>query len=124
MSVSNGTGTSTLTVNTTGPQAVLLRAEVRYRSRGLFALGLIIPAMLFGTAGMGKQNRGKLFGVCLVFLVLSGCVFQIACGGGSSNGGGGGGGSTGTPSGQYTITITGMASGAPQQTSTATLQVQ
>jgi hypothetical protein len=80
--------------------------------------------MLFGTAGTGKQNRRKLLGLCLVFLVLSGCVCQIACGGGSSNSGGGGGGSTGTPSGQYTVTVTGMASGGLQQTSTATLQVQ
>jgi hypothetical protein len=51
--------------------------------------------------------------------ILSGCIFQTACGGASSSG-------ThvpGTPSGAYTVTITGSAGGM-QQTATVNLTVQ
>jgi len=128
MTVANGTGTSTLTINTVGPAAALAHtADARHNSGGLYALGLILPAILLGSAGMGKQNRRKLLGVCIVFLVLSGCFFQVACSSGGSNGGGGGGGGgggTGTPAGQYTVTITGAASGGLTHTATVNLTVQ
>ncbi|MGA8764368.1 MAG: FG-GAP-like repeat-containing protein [Candidatus Sulfotelmatobacter sp.] len=123
MSVAGGTGSSTLTVKTTGPQPALAQhAELR-RSGGLFALGLLLPAMLLGT-GFAKQNRQKLLGLCLAFVVLSGCLLQVACGGGGSTNTGGGGGTPGTPAGQYTVTVTGNASGGLQHTATVNLTVE
>jgi hypothetical protein len=85
---------------------------------------LLVPAMLLGGAGLNKPNRRKLLGFCVVFLVLSGCLFQVAC---SSSG------QTtttttqpSTPAGKYTVTISGMASGVqnPPQPIMLTLTVQ
>jgi hypothetical protein len=88
----------------------------------LFALGLIIPAILLGGAGLNKPNRGKLLSFCLIFLVLGGCLLQAACGGGGNNPAAGG--NTGTPANNYKVTITGNASGVPQQTTSVSLAVQ
>ena len=89
-------------------------------SRPIVAFGLLIPVLLLGTAGLAKQDRRKLLSFLFVFLLLGACVFQAACGGSSGNTKTGGGG---TPSGSYTITVTGAASGT-QHTGTATLTVQ
>jgi ABC-type oligopeptide transport system substrate-binding subunit len=68
--------------------------------------------MLLGGAGLNKPNRRKLLGFCFIFLVLSGCLFQAACGSSSSSSH-----TTppptsgGTPAGTYTVTVTGNASG-------------
>jgi hypothetical protein len=59
---------------------------------------LVLPAMLLGTVGMAAPKSRKLLSYCLVFLLVGGCLLQVACKG-ASNGGGGGG----TPSGSYTI---------------------
>lgn len=115
MQVSGGLGTATLTVSTVGPSSAMLApAGLGPQFDGMLALGMIIPAMLLGTAGASKQNRRKVLGICLVLLLFSGVAFQMACSSGSNSsggggGGGGGGGNPGTPSGQYTITVTGTA---------------
>jgi hypothetical protein len=125
MNVSGGTGSSTLTIKTTGNSAAMLQpADLHHRSGGLLVLGLIIPAMLFGTAGMDKRNRRKLLGLCLIFLVLSGCALQMACSSGNSNSSGGGGGGGGTAAGQYTVTVTGSASGGLQHSTSVSVTVQ
>ena len=77
--------------------------------------------MLLGTAGMAAPKRRKLLSYCLVFLLVSGCLLQVACSGASNGGSGGGGG--GTPSGSYTITVTGAA-GSTQHAAPVTLIVQ
>ena len=104
--------TSTLTIATTGPSASLATPAGQRGSGTLFAFSLIVPAMLLGGAGLNKPNRRKLLGFCFIFLVLSGCLFQAACGSSSSSSH-----TTppptsgGTPAGTYTVTVTGNASG-------------
>jgi len=98
---------SSLTVATTGVSGALVRSGLR--GEWLYAVWFPVGALVFGSIGVrsGKKRRGLLF--CLVFLV--GC-------GGASN-------STnvrGTPSGNYTIVVTG-SSGALQRSTTVTLKV-
>jgi trimeric autotransporter adhesin len=81
--------------------------------------------MLLGTVGMAAPKRRKLLSYCIVFLLVSGCLLQVACNGASNSGsgGGGGGGTGGTPAGTYTITVAGAA-GATQHATMVTLTVQ
>ena len=122
ISVANNTGSSMLTVATTGVQAALAPAP-EHGSRWLLALGLLMPAMLLSAAGLGTPSRRKLLGVCLIFLVLSGCLLQVACGGSGSNSTPPPATKTSTPAGTYTVTITGNASGE-QHTTSVSLTVQ
>jgi hypothetical protein len=80
--------------------------------------------MLLGTVGMAGAKHRKLLSYCLVFLLVGGCLLQMACSGAnnSGSGGGGGGGTSGTPAGTYTVTVTG--SGGSTQQTTVTLTVQ
>ncbi|MGA7402848.1 MAG: FG-GAP-like repeat-containing protein [Candidatus Sulfotelmatobacter sp.] len=123
ISVANNTGSSMLTVATTGAQAALAPAP-EHGSRWLLALGFLMPAMLLSAAGVNTPGRRKLLGICLILLVLSGCLLQAACGGSGS--------STpppttktnpSTPAGTYTVMITGNASGE-QHTTSVSLTVQ
>jgi hypothetical protein len=79
--------------------------------------------MLLSMMGVAARQNRKLLSYCLTFLLLSGCLIQVACGGGSSSSGGGGAGTGGTPAGSYNIIVTGTA-GATQHTATVTLTVQ
>ena len=114
------TVTSTLTITTTA-QTASLASPFGRQSSPLYAIWLVLPAMLLGTAGMAAPKRRKLLSYCLVFLLVSGCLLQVACSGASNGGSGGGGG--GTPSGSYTITVTGAA-GSTQHAAPVTLIVQ
>ena len=117
----SSTATSTLTITTTA-QTASLASPFGRRSSPLYAMLLVLPAMLLGMVAIATPKRRNLQGYCLAFLLASGCLLQAACGGGST-GSGGGGGTGGTPSGTYTITVTGAA-GSTQQTTTVTLTVQ
>lgn len=75
----------------------------------LLAFGLVIPAIFLGMSVSGAEQRRKLFSLCVVLLVLGGCLSQLACGGGGNAATGGG--QNGTPAGAYTITITGSSNG-------------
>jgi YVTN family beta-propeller protein len=119
----SSTVTSTLTITTTA-QAASLASPFGRRSSPLYAIWLLLPAMLLGAMGMAAPKRRKLLSYCIVFLLVSGCLLQVACSGASnSSGGGGGGGTGGTPAGSYTVTVAGAA-GSTQNTTTATLTVQ
>jgi len=73
---------------------------------------LPIGGMAFLSTGSGANSRKKkLLGFLLVCLMLSGFVFLAACSSGSHGGGGGG---SGTPAGNYTVTVTGTATGVVQ----------
>jgi hypothetical protein len=78
---------------------------------------LPIGAITLLGAGLGSagSRRRKLFGFLMLGLLLTTLLLIPAC---SSSNSGGGGGSTGTPTGPYTITVTGtnnsaVATGSP-----------
>jgi hypothetical protein len=113
------TAPATLTVSTTAATAA-----VRHSSNIFYAMLLPIGGMTLLGVGFGSRRK-KVLGVTLVFLMVSGLLFLAACGGGSSSsGGGGGGGTSGTPAGNYTVTVTGTSAPLTAQTTTFTLTVQ
>jgi hypothetical protein len=119
VSVVNNTGTSILTVTTTGTQANLATPGWRNRSRTLIALGLLFPAMLLSGAGLNKASRRKLF----CFLLLSGCLLHMGCGAaGQPNQAPMG--SLITPPGTYIVSITGSADATLRHATSVSLTVQ
>jgi hypothetical protein len=78
----------------------------------LLLLGIVLaPTMPFG------RNTKKRLNLLVVFMLLSISIGALGCGGGGSNH------VTGTPSGTYTIVVTG-ASGSTTRSTTLTLTVQ
>jgi len=94
--------TSTLTITTTGAAASLSRASTIYYAMWLPIVGMSLVGMRFSTK---DSRRKKLLGFLLLGVVMTMLFFLPACGG--SSGGGGGGCSGCTPSGDYTVTVTG-----------------
>ena len=111
--------TSTLTITTTGPTAVLMQSPVRHIR---YAILLLMPAILLGSK-RSIAPKPKWLNWCVVLLVMIASLGQIACGGGQSAAGPKGGGTSGTPMGSYNITITGT-SGAIQSKVSLSLTVQ
>lgn len=99
-SVAGGSGTSTLTVSTTGPTGALF-----HRSNIFYAMFLPLSGLaLIGTRfGCANSRRRKVLGFLMLYAILAALLLLPACGGGSSHTTGGGG----TPAGTYTITVTG-----------------
>jgi hypothetical protein len=96
-----GSGTSTLTVNTTGPTAALV-----HRSSIFYAMFLPLSGLaLIGTGfGCANSRRRKVLGFLMLYAILAALLLLPACGGG--------GGTHppphgGTPPGTYTIMVTG-----------------
>jgi hypothetical protein len=107
---------STLTISTTARPVTT--STLGSGSSLWYALLLPVSGFAFLGAGASRQRK-KLMGL-LLGVVLTGGLFQVACGGGSSaqpptN--------TGTPAGTYTVTVTGT-SGSASHASTVTLVVQ
>lgn len=99
-SVAGGSGTSTLTVATTGPTGALF-----HRSNIFYAMFLPLSGLaLIGTGfGCANSRRRKVLGFLMLYAILAGVLLLPACGGSSNHTTGGGG----TPAGTYTITVTG-----------------
>jgi hypothetical protein len=120
---SGGQATSTLTVKTTAPTtAVLARPNFGRGLSPIYAmafpiLGVALVGMRFGSGG----KRKKLLGLVIGSVLFGGLVFLPACGGGS--GSSTGTNTPGTPSGKYTVTVTGT-SGSTQHASTVSVTVQ
>ena len=113
----NGSVTATLNLATTAASALLERPSDRKSSGVFYAMLLPIGAITLLGAGLGSagSRRRKLFGFLMLGLLLTTLLLIPAC---SSSNSGGGGGSTGTPTGPYTITVTGtnnsaVATGSP-----------
>jgi hypothetical protein len=68
------------------------------RSNPLYAIWLVLPAMLLGMVGIAAPKRRKLLSCWLAFLLVGGCLLQAACGGGT-----------------YSVAIAGAAGSTQQQ---------
>jgi Beta-propeller repeat len=115
----NSTITSTLNIATTVASAMLTR-PANGRGTGFFyALFLPVFGLTLLGAGIGSSGprRRKFLGLVITGMVLMCLLLLPACGGSSGGGGGGGGG---TPTGTYTITVTGT-NGATVVTGTPAL---
>jgi uncharacterized repeat protein (TIGR03803 family) len=113
---------ATLTVSTTAPTAAVMSSS---RGSGLFyALCLPLIGLVATGVGFGSKQRsgkGKLTAAALTCMLFAGMILQVACGGGSNPSGG----SSGTPTGNYTITVTGTyATGSLVHTTPTMLKVQ
>jgi hypothetical protein len=89
----------------------MLTHPSNHSSSGVF-FAMVLPVFGLSLVGAGArfstQRRKKLFGLVILAVVLMCLLLMPACGG-SSGGGGGGGGGGGTPTGSYTITVTGTS---------------
>ena len=117
----NGSASGTLTIKTTAPKKAL--APPSMDRFGIF-YALWLPLLGIVGTGMGRGSARKhLVVLLLCVLLFSGLLIQSACGGGSSPPVQNDVGSSGTPAGNYTITVTGT-SGSVQSTTQLTLVVQ
>jgi uncharacterized repeat protein (TIGR03803 family) len=114
---------ATLTLTTTGPSGTL---RSKFGSGLFYALwlplmGLVVRTRPFGTKEKTRRN-GVAAGMLLGGILAISLVPQIACGGGASSTSRL---SNGTPTGSYTITVTGAdSSGSLQHSATTTVTVQ
>lgn len=116
VSVTNGSGTSVLTVSTTAATT----ASLAPHSSGLFyAMLLPIGGLTCLATGLTSRKK-KLWSFLLGCLLFSTLIILPACGGSGSTGGGG---HPGTPAGTYTVTVTGT-SGSRTHPTTVSLIVQ
>ena len=112
---------ATLTVTTSAPTMALstpLGRSCVFYAFSLLLFGVTSIKIKFGSA---RARDRKLLVLLFAALLITGLVFQAACGGGS--GGGSQGGSIGTPAGNYTITVAGT-SGSLHNTASVSLTVQ
>jgi hypothetical protein len=117
----SGGAMTTLTITTTGASAALVRPSKFFYAMWLPIAGMSLIGMGFSST---RSRRKKLLGFLMIGIVMSALFLMPACGGSSSGGGGGGGGgSTGTPAGNYTVTITGTDANNLSNSTAVTLTV-
>ena len=112
----NGTVSSTLKIGTT-PSS---RSALRVSSAGLYAMWLPIGGLAWAGIGLARTRRTRRLLVLPCCLLTAGVILLTACGGSSSSSQSG---SSGTPPGNYTVTVTG-SSGATQNSTSVTFTVQ
>ncbi len=107
-----GSGTSSLTVTTTGASGALFSPHKFFYALWLPVAGMSLIGMGLSSA---RSRRKKLLGFLMVAIVMTGLFLLPSCGGSSSHSGGGG--CTGcTPAGSYTVTVTGTGTDAAATT--------
>jgi hypothetical protein len=119
ITVTNGSGTSTLSITTAAPTAGL-RLPSNVLMRPLYVMWLPLVAFIGAALIRGRKRKWTKTLLCSVLFGLI-CA-QVGCGG-RTNSSPPGNGTPGTPPGTYIITITG-ASGASQHSATVTLIVK
>ncbi len=113
VTISGDPATATLTVNTTAAGSP--SAAIR-RDNGMFlAMLLPFPGLALLGVGIGSSRRKKLITFALLAIALTMLIGLSACGGSSNNNNNNGG----TPSGTYTVTVTGMDGNNASQSNTA-----
>jgi hypothetical protein len=101
--------TTSLTITTTGATTAVNSSSKIFYAMWLPVVGLSLVGMRFSST---RSRQKRLLGFLLLGLVMALLFLLPACGS-SSNSGGGGGGCTGcTPTGSYTVTVSGAAGGA------------
>lgn len=110
------TATATLTI-TTAAHTTSAALAAGPQSNSLYAVWMLLPALLLGTAAKASPKGRKLLTFALMFVLLGGCLFQSACGSSGPNL------TTGTPAGTYSVIVTGAA-GSDQHTTTVMLTVK
>jgi hypothetical protein len=120
--VSKGSGDThlTFTITTTAPVIAVAHPGGALRPL-IFALCLSLPGLII-VGGARRHRRRFVFFLLLTFVVpvLS---LEIACGSGLQGNGTGGNGQSGTPSGTYTVTVSGTMTGFPEQSAQVQLTV-
>ena len=114
--------TSNLTISTNGSTGNgMLNPPM---SRHAFFYAMLMPLGGLGMLIAGSQSsKKKLLASIALFCMLAMLMLLPACGGSSSKGGGGGGGGTNTPTGTYSLTVSG-ASGSVTHSVPLSLTVQ
>ncbi len=114
--------TSNLTISTNGSTGNGMLSPPM--SRRAFFYAMLMPLGGLGAIIVGSRaSKKKLLAGIGLFWILAMLMVLPACGGSSSKGGGGGGGGTDTPTGTYSLTVSG-ASGSVTHSAPLTLTVQ
>jgi hypothetical protein len=122
--VSKGSGDThvTFTITTTAPVIAMLR-RTRAPRPLVYGLWLSFPGLIVVFGGLTQSRRRRNRFVVFFVLMLLGLWLNAACGGGLQGNGTGGNGQAGTPSGTYTMTVSGTTTSLPQQTAQVQLTV-
>ncbi|MGH9717260.1 MAG: Ig-like domain repeat protein [Candidatus Acidiferrales bacterium] len=126
----NGTATTTLTVMTTAPSALVPATQDRWNIGGwgglsaetLLALSLTL--LLCCGIAIGFRGRQRRWGLAFALVAFALVFANVGCGGGGSSGGGGSGPTNpGTPVGSPNVTVSVTINGVTQ-TAPITVNVQ
>jgi hypothetical protein len=122
--VSKGSGDThvTFTITTTAPVIAMLHRARPLQSL-VYGLWLSLPGLVVVFVGVGRSRRQRKRFVFFFVLMVLGLWLDVACGGGLQGNGNGGNGQAGTPSGTYTMTVSGTVNSFPQQTAQVQLTV-
>jgi sugar lactone lactonase YvrE len=99
------TVTTTLNITTAPHTTSAALGLFGHHSGPLYAIWLLLPAVLLGMVGMAAPKGRKRLSYAVGFLLVSVCLSQTACGGASP----GVNPTTGTPAGTYSVMVTGVA---------------